>query len=179
MRRALLLLVLVGLGPLGGCASSGTELYHPYAPKLWHLEKILIDENAIRQGVRPPFDSTVADAAFGQRRWAEGEFRTNEEGKVVIDVRAVEEVMGIGGRRGENRYHMIRFVGVKTDADPMHILPAGDRAAGTRRGEITELRIEIPERATLRVTARAGDAPHPYIYIFTNRQFPLRGIRIP
>jgi hypothetical protein len=145
------------------------------ASRQFYLTSIKLNNTAISGGARKLFFEAPAGAADGVRRRSEGYFIFNKDGGCRTAAAVAEPVIGLGGRRNEHRYQLLKFWG--------QMNKGGDEARGLKspsvQGGVEALHLTWRGEEELEVRPVVQGRPTAYIYHFRRSSLPNKNVPFP
>ncbi len=184
-RRGLVALLLFSMVCMIGCSSN------PYqrrknprdkrndpsdaASRQFYLTRVRIDQSAVAAGANKLFFEPPAGASDGLRRRAEGYFIFKETGECRAEIAVAEPVVGLGGRKNEHRYQLLKFYGQISDS--------GDAAQGLKnsrvQGGVGSLQLKWRGDKEIEIQPIIRGRPAAYVYHFRRSSLPNRSVAFP
>lgn len=176
MRTIAITLLLTSVVGLSGCGAS-RGLRHDTELGSFTLVRMELDRATLKnRGYLPMFDRPTGASGAGIPR-AQGQMQINEFGKVTVDVRAYEPMVGLGGRIQATQVDLIRFYGRVTADGELFVME--DPPATAPLGTATRIHVETTKEGYIRLQAATGKLKLPYLYYFKPGARPPEPINVP
>ena len=145
------------------------------ASRQFYLTAVHLDPVAVKGGAEKLFFEPPAGASGGERRRSEGYFIFNKQGGCRTEVGVAEPVVGLGGRRNEHRYQLLKFYG--------QMNTGGDEARGLKsphaQGGVEALRLKWKGTEEVAVQPVVRGRPSAYVYYFRRSSLPNKNVPFP
>ena len=145
------------------------------ASRQFYLSAIRLNGAAVKAGARKLFFEPPAGAADGIRRRSEGYFIFSKKGGCRTAIAVAEPIVGLGGRKNEHRYQLLKFYG--------QMNKGGDEARGLKnpsvQGGVDTLRLTWRGEEELEVQPIIRGRPTAYVYHFRRSSLPNKNVPFP